>query len=249
MARKADFLSINEEALLWNESDAFVFGVDEAGRGCLAGPVCAAVSCWAPFSPLGDSPLVEVRDSKKMTEIMRERAFDPIHWFGFVHGVGFASAEEIDRWNIFRATHLAVLRAVEIALQKLHQKNIPLEPQRFTFLVDGNQPMVKLGTFFVQHEEFAKEFPITKTLMRNFQERPIVKGDSKVFSIACASVLAKVSRDRLMTTIDKQYPQYEFAKHKGYSTALHVSKIQEYGPCFEHRKTFAPVSENLQLFS
>ncbi len=247
MAKAISFLGIEEEASHWKQRGAFLFGVDEAGRGCLAGPVCAAVNAWAPFSHFFEPP-VDVRDSKKMTEAMRERAYEPIKKFSFCYGIGFASAEEIDRWNIFRATHLAVIRALENALQLLEQKGITLTDKQFTFLVDGNQPMVKLGMFFVIHPDFHGEFSRVRKFLKNFREITVVKGDSKIFSIASASVLAKVSRDHLMHELDAKYPSYEFAKHKGYSTALHVAKLKEFGACFEHRKTFSPVTEALALF-
>lgn len=239
-----------EESIFWAGNEAIVFGVDEAGRGCLAGPVCAAVTAWAPFSRAFGFP-AEVRDSKLMTEPQREAAFAPVLGQAFASGVGFASAAEIDRWNIFRATHLAIARALEAALAGLQERGLLAgrRPSQFAFLVDGNQRMVSLAGFFVRHPEFAAEFPRAKILFqRELAEKTIVKGDSKVFSIASASVLAKVSRDRLMAKLDAEFPAYEFAVHKGYSTPRHIQNLRTHGPCFEHRKSFSPVNEVLTLF-
>jgi ribonuclease HII len=241
---------VTEEALFWARNQAIVFGVDEAGRGCLAGPVCAAVTAWAPFSKAFGYP-AEVRDSKLMTEAQREAAFAPVLSHALACGVGFASAAEIDRWNIFRATHLAIARALESALRSLSDRGLlrGKSGAQFAFLVDGNQRMVSLARFFILHADFAPEFPLAKALFRReLTEKTVVKGDSKVFSIASASVLAKVSRDRLMTKLDADFPAYEFALHKGYSTPRHIENLRRHGPCFEHRKSFSPVTETLSLF-
>jgi ribonuclease HII len=137
--------------LLWKQGSAFVFGVDEAGRGCLAGPVCAGAACWAPFSAALGLP-AEVRDSKMMTEHQREAAYNPVLSMSFAQGVGFATAREIDRWNILRATHLAIARAVEAALSSLSERGL-FRADGFAFLVDGNQPMVTQSGFFVRQKE------------------------------------------------------------------------------------------------
>ena len=243
--------NLKEEALLWEQGGAFVFGVDEAGRGCLAGPVCAAVTAWSATS---ENPISEVRDSKKMTEQAREKAFGPIQENALAYGVGFASAQEIDRWNILRANYLAVARALEHAIAQLinfgHFGMLEIDAKKFAFLSDGNHPLVSRTKFFVYSPEYGPEFPLLQSLLLNgVLEKCIVKGDSKVFSIASASVLAKVSRDRRMHELDKEFPAYAFAEHKGYSTAKHVEKLREAGPCSEHRMTFAPVAEaaGLQL--
>jgi ribonuclease HII len=234
---------LSYETPLWQQSGVFVFGVDEAGRGCLAGPVCAAVACWEPLDVLP----VDVRDSKQMTEAQREACFEPVKEKAFAYGVGFASCSEIDRWNIVKANCLALARAIESALQMLQSRNQGTD--KFVFLVDGNYPLVSHARFFVGHSEYAQEFPLAQALFKKgFQEICVVKGDSKVFSIASASVLAKVSRDRHMHELDRAFPGYEFAAHKGYSTAKHVALLRELGPCSEHRKTFAPVTEAMALF-
>lgn len=252
MAKKiktgAKLPDLSEEALLWDQSGAFVFGVDEAGRGCLAGPVCAAVACWSPVTELP----VPVRDSKLMTEAQREHCFEPVRAGALAHGVGFATSLEIDRWNILRANYLALARAIEASLRMLmDQGKLKAGPSgaRFHFLTDGNHPLVEKSRFFVSSVEYRAEFPLLSRLFASgFQEKCIVKGDSKVFSIASASVLAKVSRDRHMAELDRAFPAYEFAAHKGYSTPRHVALLREHGPCSEHRRSFAPVTEAFELF-
>lgn len=246
------FPDLNEEALLWKQGSAFVFGVDEAGRGCLAGPVCAAVSCWAPFSPAFGLP-VPVRDSKMMTHEQREAAYQPVRAMALAFGVGFATAAEIDRWNILRANHLAVARALEQALASLLARGLissrKFNATAFSFLSDGSYPLVKHANFFVNSEMYRDEFPLAgKVFARVIRERCVVKGDSKVFSIASASVLAKVSRDRHMQELHLKYPEYDFASHKGYSTEKHMENLKRVGPCHEHRRSFAPVEEVSSLF-
>lgn len=236
---------ISEETLLWQQGGVFVFGVDEAGRGCLAGPVCAAVSCWRPFSP-SEYP-VPVRDSKLMKEEEREACFSPVQEKAHSWGVGFASCLEIDRWNILKANYLAVARALEAALAKVEWSP---SAGRVFMLTDGNHPLVSKSRYFVEMAEYKAEFPRVRELFRaGFEEKCIVKGDSKVFSIASASVLAKVSRDRHMVALHEQFPAYEFAQHKGYSTPGHVAILRKVGPCTEHRRSFSPVSEALSLFA
>lgn len=176
-----------------------ICGVDEAGRGPLAGPVCAA----AVIMPEG-LIIDGVNDSKKLTAKKREKLFDIIKNEAVCYSVAFASASEIDEINILNATHLAMTRAVE-GLEKVPE----------VVLVDGNS----LPKWYYNSEA-------------------IVKGDAVCHSIACASILAKVSRDRLMLLEAEKYPQYSFEKHKGYGTKVHVQAIKEYGPCPIHRKTF-----------
>lgn len=176
-----------------------ICGVDEAGRGPLAGPVCAA----AVIMPEG--LIIEgVNDSKKLTSKKREKLFDIIKNEAICYSVAFASASEIDEINILNATHLAMTRAVE-GLEKVPE----------VVLVDGNS----LPKWYYDSEA-------------------IIKGDAVCHSIACASILAKVSRDRLMLLEAEKYPQYSFEKHKGYGTKVHVQALKEYGPCPIHRKTF-----------
>ncbi|MBE6755823.1 MAG: ribonuclease HII [Ruminococcaceae bacterium] len=176
-----------------------VCGVDEAGRGPLAGPVCAA----AVILPDG-LVIDELDDSKKLTEKKRDALYDVICEEAIAYGIAFASVEEIEEMNILQATFLAMKRAVE---------SLSVKPD--LALVDGNQkPPLEI------------------------QARTLVKGDAKSPSIAAASILAKVTRDRLMTEIAEQYPQYEFPKHKGYGTKLHYEKIMEHGISPVHRRSF-----------
>ena len=176
-----------------------ICGVDEAGRGPLAGPVFAA----AVILPEGH--IIEgVNDSKKLSEKKRDLLFDKIIDECVCYSIGTASEREIDEINILQATFLAMKRAVD---------GLEIKPD--LALVDGNQiPPV------------------------NADVLTIVKGDGKSASIAAASIIAKVSRDRYMIELAKQYPQYEFERHKGYGTTLHYEKIAEHGICEAHRKTF-----------
>lgn len=174
-------------------------GVDEAGRGPLAGPVCAA----AVILPPGEE-LPGINDSKKLSEKRREQLYEQITQRALAWSVAFASAQEIDRVNILQATFLAMRRAVE-----------GLQTTPAMVLVDGNRdPGLGLPT------------------------RTVVGGDGKSAAIAAASILAKVTRDRYLLQLDRQYPQYAFAKHKGYGTQLHYQLLGQYGPCPEHRRSF-----------
>ena len=176
-----------------------VGGVDEAGRGPLAGPVCAA----AVILPAG-LVIEGVNDSKKLSEKKREELFPVICEKALAYGIGWADEREIDEINILQATFLAMQRALD---------KLAVKPD--LALIDGNR---------------AKDFGLPV--------RTIVKGDSLSASIAAASILAKVTRDRLMEQLDAQYPQYGFAVHKGYGTRRHYAALREYGPCELHRRTF-----------
>ena len=174
-------------------------GIDEAGRGPLAGPVFAA----AVILPAGCN-IEGLNDSKKLTPKKREVLFDKICEQAVSYGIAMATEQEIDEVNILQATFLAMRRAVAA-----------LDPKPDFALVDGNQnPNL--------------EIPL----------RTVVKGDATSASIAAASILAKVSRDRLMEKIDRMFPEYQFAKHKGYGTALHREMLLKYGPCPVHRRSF-----------
>ena len=183
-----------------SEGYAVVCGVDEAGRGPLAGPVFAAAVILRP-----DSVIDGINDSKKLTEKKREALYDVILRDALACSIASASVEEIESLNILQATFLAMGRAV-------HGLSVPPE----LALIDGN--MVPPGL----------EIP----------GRSVVKGDALSASIAAASILAKVSRDRYMLELDKAYPVYQFAKHKGYGTALHMQCIRENGPSPVHRRSF-----------
>ena len=176
-----------------------VCGIDEAGRGPLAGPVFAA----AVILPENYSHPV-LNDSKKLSEKKRDAVYDDIIKDAVCYSVGIATEEEIDEINILNATFLAMKRAVE---------GLVIKPD-FAY-IDGNQ------------------YPKT-----GVNEETIVKGDGKCISVAAASIIAKVSRDRFMLEIDKQYPEYQFSKHKGYGTKLHYEMIEKYGVSPVHRRSF-----------
>ena len=192
-----DFWRYEREAL----ADGFeiVCGVDEAGRGPLAGPVCAA----AVILPR-ETVIEGLNDSKKLTDKKRRELYDVITQTAAAYGIAFASEQEIDEVNILQATFLAMERA----MQKL-----AVRPQ--LALIDGNR---------------ARDFGLPV--------RTIVSGDALSASIAAASILAKVMRDRLMEELDGEYPQYGFAVHKGYGTKRHYEALRAFGPCPIHRRTF-----------
>lgn len=185
---------------------SFLLGIDEAGRGPLAGPVVAC-ACYIP--PSRAALFQGVNDSKKLTERKRDELFERLTQADVLYATGFATAAEIDRLNILQATFLAMRRAAQKFL------NIP----NAVTLIDGPHPVAGL----------------------TLRQQPIVDGDAKSLVIAAASIIAKVTRDRYMATLDKLYPDYGFAGHKGYGTAKHMQALRELGPCPEHRRSFAPV--------
>ena len=181
-----------------------IVGVDEAGRGPLAGPVVAAA-----VSLVLDCQLESLNDSKKLSPKAREKFFPIIKDQALGYGIGIVDVETIDEINILQAALLAMKYAVEA---------LPEKPN--LLLVDGN-----------------------KYIESKIEQWTLVKGDSLSQSIAAASVLAKVTRDKLMVEYHKQFPQYAFDKHKGYGTRLHRDLIREHGPCPIHRRTFKGVME------
>ncbi len=183
-----------------NSGFSCICGVDEAGRGPLAGPVCAA----AVILP-EDAVIEGLDDSKKLTEKKREGLYDIIKETAVAYSVAYGTLEEIETVNILEATYLAMNRAIE---------GLSVKPD--FALIDGNR--VPRGI----------KIPC----------ETVVKGDSKSMSVAAASVLAKVTRDRLMLEYDKKYPEYNFKKHKGYGTKEHTELIKQYGPCEIHRLSF-----------
>lgn len=187
------------ENAVHDEGYGVVCGVDEAGRGPLAGPVCAA----AVILPRG-LVIEGLNDSKKLTEKRRESLYGEITSSAEAYGIAFASVEEIEELNILGATYLAMNRAIAAL-----GRDIDLA------LIDGNR-------------NAGIEYP----------SRTVVKGDSLCASIAAASVLAKVTRDRYMTELDERYPGYGFAKHKGYGTKAHYAAIRELGASPVHRPSF-----------
>ena len=195
---------------LWSREFTLVAGVDEAGRGPLAGPVVAAAVVFPANWGSGgfDERLTDLNDSKQLTEAQRENFFQIITTHPDLnYAIAIVDAPTIDRINILQATH----RAMNEALAKL-------QPQPQHVLVDGRP---------------VKSMTLPPTAL--------VKGDSRSYSIAAASVLAKVTRDRMMLEFDTKFPDYGFAEHKGYGTPQHLAAIQKLGPCAIHRMSFAPL--------
>ena len=189
------------------ETPALVAGVDEAGRGPLAGPVVAAAVILDDCHPISG-----LADSKKLSAARRGALYDEIRAKALCCCIAQASVEEIDRLNILQATLLAMQRAVA---------GLRLKPG--LVLVDGNRlPLLEM------------------------RAEAIVRGDAKVAAISAASILAKVTRDRGLEQLDQCFPQYGFARHKGYGTAEHLQALSVHGPCPEHRRSFAPVAQALR---
>ena len=197
--------NLNEEKKLWKKGFKRVVGLDEVGRGPLAGPVVAAAVLLIHNSKF---LIPKLRDSKKLTPKKREEFYKliiknpQIKW-----GIGKVSEKVIDKINILEATKLAMIRAI---------KNLERKPD--FLIIDGN---------------FKLNLPIP--------QKSIVKADEKVFSVALASIIAKVKRDHLMRNLAKKYSKYGFEKHKGYGTLQHRTLLKKHGPCSIHRKSFRPV--------
>ena len=204
--------NFNEEKKLWKKGYKRVAGLDEAGRGPLAGPVAAA-------AVLINSKLqskiknLKANDSKKLSAGQREKLYKILTLHpGIWWGIGIVSEKVIDKINILEATKLAMVRAIA----KLKEKR---EKRKIDFLIlDGKMSL---------------NLPIP--------QKSIIKADGKVFSCAAASILAKVARDRIMARYHKKYPQYRFDLHKGYGTKLHIKLLKKHGPCKIHRRSFAPI--------
>jgi len=206
-SRKSSPPRLPEQASLPWRPPGLTAGVDEAGRGPLAGPVVAAAVILDELQPIAG-----LADSKKLTPARRERLYDEIRAKALCCSIAEATVEEIDRLNILQATMLAMRRAV-----------LGLRLKPVMVLVDGN----RLPTLGIQAEA-------------------IVKGDALVSAISAASILAKVHRDRWCEQVHEEFPQYGFAGHKGYGTAVHMAALREHGACVYHRRSFAPVAENLR---
>ncbi|MDD5589630.1 MAG: ribonuclease HII [Candidatus Portnoybacteria bacterium] len=222
--------NFNEEKKLWKQGCEVVVGLDEVGRGPLAGPVCAAAVCFCAQKqnaaarsrnkPFGIKLKAEtlgmsnIRDSKQLTAGQREQ------WYGILinhpdikWGIGLVSEKMIDHINIFQATKLAMKKAVLQLEKKIKQK--------IEFLIlDGNFTIADL----------------------NISQKAIIKADEKVFSCAAASIIAKITRDRLMERYAKKFPQYGFQFHKGYGTRKHFEALKKHGACSLHRKSFAGIA-------
>jgi ribonuclease HII len=220
---------------LFEQGYSFIAGLDEAGRGCLAGPVVAA-AVILPLSPANVGPglaasgycgvpgctgnnllscLMGVRDSKQLSEAQRERLFDAVTAHALAIGVGIVSVEEIDRRNILQATKHAMRQAL-----------VQLNPRPQALLLDA----LLLSDVALP-------------------QRSLIKGDARCLSIAAASIIAKVTRDRLMMELHVSYPLYGFNQHKGYGTPAHLTALREHGASPHHRHSFAPVRELYGLFA
>ena len=189
-----------EEEIYNKEDVKYICGIDEAGRGPLAGPVVVA-SVIMPK----DSMIEGVNDSKKVSEKKREKLYEEITNTAIAWGVGIIDQREIDEINILKATKKGLTNSL---------KELEIKPD--LILVDALTNIDTLGIPY----------------------RSIIKGDAKSYSIAAASIIAKVTRDRIMRQWDELYPEYGFEKHKGYGTKMHIDAIKEYGPCPLHRKSF-----------
>jgi len=204
-----------------DEGMACVVGIDEAGRGPLAGPVVAAAAAlknqeFGMMNQPAEKDWELVRDSKKLSEKQREKAYGFILEH-FDVGIGIVTAETIDRINILQATFLAMKEALSDFRRTAREGGFPME--RLLLLVDGNQEIPNLSV----------------------AQETVVGGDATVRSIAAASIIAKVTRDRMMAEYDAAYPAYGFAKHKGYGTKDHMDALRRLGACPIHRMSFRPV--------
>jgi len=201
---------LNEEKKLWKKGYKRIAGLDEAGRGPLAGPVVAAAVTIRKF-PILNFQFLKIKDSKKLTPKKREEFYQiiinhpQIRW-----SVAKASEKVIDKINIKNASELAMFRAVQ-----------KLKPSPDFLIIDG---------------KYLKNCNLKKT-----NHKLIVKADEKIFSCSAASIVAKVTRDRIMKRYHKKYPNYGFNQHKGYPTKYHLRMLKRYKPCRIHRKTFRPV--------
>ncbi|MFH1460296.1 MAG: ribonuclease HII [Candidatus Omnitrophota bacterium] len=212
-------MNLNLEKKFWKKGYKCVVGLDEAGRGPLAGPVFAAVVIVENCKS-GIKNLKEVNDSKKLSPNKREELYKlltedkNIKW-----GIGRVSEKIIDKINILEATKKAMIRAIK----NLEKRNKKIKVDYL--IIDGN--------FILPAEALAKA-----GINLNLPQKSVIKGDSKIFSCAAASIIAKVKRDRVMVKYHKKYPQYGFNKHKGYPTKQHRLSIKKYGSCKIHRLTF-----------
>ena len=194
------FTMLEYEHEYLNKGKKLIAGIDEVGRGPLAGPVC--VACC--IMPLNDEDIIQgVNDSKKLSEKKREELFDKIVEKAISYKIEWLDEKAIDEYNILNATKMCMKKSIE---------EIEIKPE--IVLIDA----VKIDT--------------------SVEIVPIIKGDAKSYSIACASILAKVSRDRLMVEMDEKYPEYGFASNKGYGSKMHIDALKKIGPCPIHRKSF-----------
>jgi ribonuclease HII len=203
-------LSLIEEKSLYKQGYQYVAGIDEVGRGPLAGPVVAAAVIM-PKKIKRSEWVDQVKDSKLLSSHQRERLYNRIVDITVSFGIGIISSHVIDTQGIAKATRLAMKQAVE-----------QCNPSPVYLLID----YIKLPEV-------------------SLPQKGVVNGDSICFSIACASILAKVTRDRIMVELDKEYPGYGMSKHKGYGTKEHLDSLTRLGPCLIHRRSFQPIKETI----
>ncbi|OGF24829.1 ribonuclease HII [Candidatus Falkowbacteria bacterium RIFOXYB2_FULL_34_18] len=206
-------MNLSEEKSIFDRGYRYIGGIDEAGRGPLAGPVVSACVV-ASRNFIISNKLHEVKDSKKLTERKREELFEEIYKSSLEVGIGICNHEIIDKVNILQATFLSMKKAITMT---------GIKPE--FVLLDGRLPIPNL----------------------DIKQKTFIGGDNLVFLIAAASIIAKVTRDRLMKEIHNKYPEYGFEQHKGYGTKYHIENLQKYGPCAIHRKTFGPVKNLLSV--
>lgn len=192
-------LNLEIEHLIWQQNVRYIAGIDEAGRGPLAGPVVAAAVIFEPYDHIE-----RVKDSKKLSPAQREGLYEIIVQRALAYGIGVVDHLEIDRINIRQATFKAMRKAIG---------SLAKNPQYL--LIDGEELPDKI-----------------------YRQEAVVDGDERSFTIAAASILAKVTRDRLMMEYHQQYPQYGFDRHKGYGTEFHREMLKKHGPCPIHRRSF-----------
>jgi ribonuclease HII len=195
------------ERNLWQKDIKFVAGVDESGRGPLAGPVVAAVAIFSPFKKIKG-----ISDCKKFSPKRREQLFELINGEALDWGIGIVGERIIEEINILQATRLAMIKALQ---------DLKISPE--FLLIDG---------------------PISLDVA--ISQKPIINGDEKSFSIGAASIMAKVTRDRLMHKYHRLFPEYGFNEHNGYATQKHLHALETYGPCPIHRRTYYPVKKLLK---
>ena len=203
------YANFKEESNLWKHGYRVVVGLDEAGRGPLAGPVTAVAVMVRKFPNFLIPQFPKIKDSKKLTPKQRKYCYKLLTRNEYIKwGIGIVSEKVIDKINIFEATKLAMKKAIEA---------LGVEPEHL--LIDGTFTLEDLMV----------------------SQKAIIRGDEKVFSCAAASIIAKVTRDRIMLRYAKKFPQYGFDKHKGYGTKFHFHALKEHGPCYIHRKSFRPI--------
>lgn len=230
---------LKEEKKLWRKGYKRVVGLDESGRGPLAGPVVAAATTVAvetrelpPSAKLKNKNLKnilkEIKDSKKLSAKKREKFYKVLISHPVIEwGIGKVGPKVIDKINIFQATKLAMKRAIKNLEKKLLSKT----SHKF-----HDREKCTTVDFLILDGNFKLDLPTA--------QKSIIKADQKVFSCIAASIISKVTRDRIMKRYHKKYPQYGFDKHKGYPTKLHLRMLKRYGPCKIHRMSFKPVKIN-----